>query len=82
MNEKLTESDVELAAIEWLEELGYTYRHGSEFNRDLKQPILEDHFYAFLSKTYPYLPPIAIKEAVSLFTRNEGIELDYRNRDF
>ena len=82
MNEKLTESDVELAAIEWLEELGYTYRHGSEFNRDLKQPILEDHFYSFLSKTYPHLPPIAIKEVVSLFTRNEGIELDYRNRDF
>jgi protein involved in ribonucleotide reduction len=52
---KLVESDIELAAIEWLEELEYTYIHGSDIQRPLKKVVLEDRLHDFISKKYNYL---------------------------
>ena len=81
-NNKLVESDVELAAIEWLEELDYTYLHGGDINRNLKKVVLEDRFTNFINKKYKHLPETARKEVASLFINNQGIDLDMRNRDF
>jgi len=55
---KLAESDIELAAIEWLEELGYTYLHGGDINRDLKKVVLKDRFIHFINQKYKHLPEI------------------------
>ncbi|MFU8844734.1 MAG: type I restriction endonuclease subunit R [Bacteroidales bacterium] len=82
MNQKLVESDIELAAIEWLEELGYTYQYGKEIQRDLKKVVLEDRFSSFINKQYSHLPETARKEIVSLFVNNQGLDLEHRNRDF
>jgi len=35
----LLESTVEKAAIEWLENLGYTYQPGNSLQRDLKKVV-------------------------------------------
>ena len=82
MSNKLVESNIELAAIEWLEELKYTYIHGSDIQRPLKKVVLEDRLYNFISKKYKHLPETAKKEVVHLLVNNQGIELDYRNREF
>jgi type I restriction enzyme R subunit len=79
---KLVESDIELAAIEWLEELGYNYIHGSDINRPLKQVVLEDRFSRFIQNKYKHLPETARKEITSLFINNQGLDLDFRNRNF
>ncbi|OFZ01680.1 MAG: type I restriction-modification system endonuclease, partial [Bacteroidetes bacterium RIFOXYC12_FULL_35_7] len=88
---RLVESNVELAAIEWFESLGYTYVHGSDnslrgdlgANKTLlKKVVLESKLKSFIDSKYNHIPETARKEALSRFILNEGIELDYRNRDF
>ncbi|MFH1052396.1 MAG: type I restriction endonuclease subunit R [bacterium] len=79
---KLTESDLEEAAIEWFRELGYAYIHGSEIERPLKKVVLESRLRTFLSNTYPNIPDDKIEEALKQFVSNNGIDLDHRNRDF
>jgi len=82
MKSRLTESDVELAAIEWLEQQGYAYIHGPEIERPLKEVVLKDRLYSFIQKQYSHLPETAQKEVLSLIVLNQGIDLDHRNRDF
>jgi type I restriction enzyme R subunit len=79
---RLVESNIELAAIEWLEDLQYHYLHGAEIDRHPKKVVIENRFYDFINIKYPHLPEVAKKEVVSLFVNNEGLELDYRNRTF
>ncbi len=79
---KLTESDVELAAIEWLNQAGYSYIHGSDITRPLKSVVLEDRFHAYLSEAYPQLPEKEVMEVMLLLLSNQGSDMDYRNRDF
>lgn len=79
---KLVESDVELAAIQWLEEMGYSYIHGREIQRNLKRVALEDRLAAFIHSKYSHLPEVNRREIVSLFVNNQGLDLHYRNRDF
>ena len=38
----MKEYTVQKAAIEWLQELGYSYQEGNALNRDLKKVVLED----------------------------------------
>ncbi|MCD6401709.1 MAG: type I restriction endonuclease subunit R [Anaerolineales bacterium] len=80
--DKLAESDIELAAIEWLEKLGYSYILGSEIERPIKEVILKDKLLGFLKKQYPHLPQKERDEVYSILTLNQGIDLDHRNRDF
>jgi type I restriction enzyme, R subunit len=80
---RLVESHLELAAIEWLEELGYSYSHGDELKRpDKKEVVLVDRLEEHIAATYPHLPETVRKEVVSHFVRNESADLDYRNREF
>lgn len=79
---EMQENTVQNAAIEWLQELGYIHHVGNSLKRDLKKVVLEDDLRSFLQNTYTGVPATAINEAVALFTQHEGMDLDYRNRDF
>lgn len=80
---KLVESNVEQAAIEWLEEdLGYPYQHGSRIARDKKTVVLEADVATFLKSHYPSLPEAVHKGALQGFCYNEGADVHYRNRAF
>jgi type I restriction enzyme R subunit len=78
----LLEITVQRAAIEWLQELGYTYQEGVSLSRDLKKVVIEEELRIFLQTTYPELPDTAIHEAVATFTQQTSLDLDYRNREF
>ena len=80
--QNLLEITVEKAAIEWLEQLGYSYKHGNELQRELKKVVLEEELRTFLSAAYPDVPATAIQEAMSLFIQQESIDLHTRNREF
>ena len=77
-----TEAAVQKAALTWLQELGYSHQPGNSLTRDLKKVVLEDHLRSFLQKSYPEVPATAINEAMARFTQHEGMDTDYRNRDF
>ncbi len=79
---ELKELHIEQAAIEWLQQMGYTYTHGAELKRAVNTVVLEDELQNFLSKKYPQLPNQMVIEASKEFTNNAGTELDYRNRNF
>lgn len=79
---ELKEYHIEQAAIEWLQQMGYAYKHGAELSRDVRTVVLEDSLQQFITKKYPQLPPDVAKEAVKEFTNNAGTDLDYRNRNF
>jgi len=79
---EMIELTVQNAAIECLQELGYTHLEGNSLKRDLKKVVLEDDLRSFLVSTYPGVPATAINEAMALFTQHEGMDLDHRNRDF
>lgn len=82
MPDRLAESDVENAAIEWLEQHGYQYIHGPDIERQLKEVILKPNLYSFLKRQYQHLPEKTLQEIISLIILNTGIDLDHRNRDF
>ncbi len=79
---ELIEITVQKAAIEWLQELGYTHHEGNSLKRELKKVVLEDDLRAFLQTTYSDIPATAINEAMAAFIQHEGMDPDYRNRDF
>lgn len=79
----MKEVNIEKAAIEWLEELGYRHVHGNELaERSFTQVVLEDRLEAFIQRQYPHLPPLVQKEAIGEFTSNKGTDLHYRNHTF
>jgi len=78
----LKEYHIEKAAIEWLAQLGYEYKPGSDIERDVRSVVIESELYAFIEKKYSGLPPEEIKEVVKEIINNVGADLDYRNRDF
>ena len=78
----LIENDVELAAIDWLQGLGYTYAEGPSIHRNTRKVVLEDRLRAFIERQYPHLPSVVVAEVVIEFTYNKGADLDIRNRDF
>ncbi len=78
----LIESDVELAAIDWLKEQGYTHLFGADIHRNFKKVVLEDPLKYFLKKQYPNLPPDVLSDAITQLLFNEGADIDIRNRSF
>ena len=82
MSNYLVESDVELAAIEWLQPKGWRYSHGQDIHRSHKKVILEDVFENFLRKKYPHLSAKVLAEVKQEFLYNKGGDLHLRNREF
>ncbi len=62
--DRLSESNIEKAATDWLKEQGYRYVHGSEIERPLNKVVLEKDLMHFISKTYSHLPEINRKEVL------------------
>ena len=79
---KMIEVTVQNAAIEWLQALGYTHQEGNSLQRELKKVVIENDLRTFLKTTYPQVPATAINQAMATFTQHEGMDVDYRNRDF
>ena len=85
-----TESEVEDAALEWLDGLGWKMAHGPDIaphaagaeRTDYSQVILERRLLDALNRLNPDLPAGALEDAFRKLTRPEGSTLEARNRAF
>lgn len=85
-----TESEVEQAALEWIEGLHWSIAHGPDIAPDTpnservnyEQVILERRFRDALIRLNPNLPNEALDDAFRKLTRPEGSSLEARNRAF
>ena len=87
---RLTESDVEQAALEWLEGLGYAVLHGPDIAFDApgaersdpnyRDVILEGRLRQALARLNPGLPAEAVEDAYRKLTRLDAPSLVERNR--
>ncbi len=87
---RFTESEVEAAALEWLEELGWSVAHGPDTAPDTPgaerasygEVVLERRLRDALSRLNPDFPPEALDDAFRRLTRPEGATPEARNRVF
>ena len=85
-----TESELEDAALEWLEGLGWKVAHGpgiaphaaSAERTEYGEVILERRLRDALDRLNPDLPAEALEDAFRKLTRPEGSTLEARNRAF
>ncbi|MGH7048641.1 MAG: type I restriction endonuclease [Stellaceae bacterium] len=90
MSAGFIESEVEEAALGWLETLGYAVRHGPDIAFDAnggersdpsyRDTILQNRLYQALTRLNPSLPETAIGEACRKLLRVEAPNLLARNR--
>ncbi len=84
----LTESDVEEAALAWLESAGWRIVHGPDIapdapaaeRRDYGEVVLVPRLRDALARLNPTLPADALEDAFRKLTRPEGADLIQRNR--
>jgi len=85
-----TESEVEAAALEWLEGLGWRVAHGPDIGphtegaerADYAEVVLEHRLRDALDRLNPDLPAEALDDAFRKVTRPEGSPFEARNRAF
>ena len=85
-----TESEVEEAALAWLEAIGWNIAHGPDIAPDTPgaeragygEVVLEQRLRDALARLNPNLPAEAIEDAFRKLTRPEGATLEARNRAF
>ena len=85
-----TESEVEEAALAWLEAIGWSIAHGPDIAPDASgaeragygEVMLEQRLRDALVRLNPNLPAEAIEDAFRKLTRPEGPTLEARNRAF
>ena len=90
MAKRFTESDVELAALEWLEEVGYAVVGGPEIapgepaaeRESYRDVILAGHLREALARLNPMLPPEALDDAFRQLTRTESPNLTTNDHRF
>ena len=90
MSSRISESEVEDAALEWLEDLGWSVVHGPSIapdtpnaeRSDYSEVILERRLLDALDRLNPDLPAEALDDAFRKLTRPEGSTLAARNRAF
>ena len=90
LTSSFTESEVEAAALEWLEGLGWNVAHGPDIaphaegaeRADYTEVILEQRLRDTLDRLNPNLPPEALDDAFRKITRPEGTTPEARNRAF
>ena len=86
----LTESDVEDAALAWLESFGWRVTHGPDTAPDTTgaertnygQVVLEQRLRDALARLNPDLPADALSDTFRKLTRPEGATLEAKNRAF
>ena len=84
------ESDVEHAALDWLEGLGWHVAHGPDVapesagaeRADYGRVVLEQRLRDALARLNPDLPAEALDDAFRKLTQPEGVRLEVRNRAF
>ncbi len=84
----LSESEIENAALAWLESLSYTVKHGLEIapgelaaeRTGYGQIVLERRLRDALARLNPELPPESLDDAFRKVLRTEGATLEARNR--
>ncbi|MDW8382611.1 MAG: type I restriction endonuclease subunit R [Verrucomicrobiota bacterium] len=84
----LTESQVEAAALAWLEAIGWRVAHGPDMapdtllaeRRDFGEVVLARRLRDALARLNPGLPADALEDAFRKLTRPEGADLLQRNR--
>ncbi|MDM0113949.1 type I restriction endonuclease subunit R [Variovorax sp. J22R133] len=85
---KITESEVEEAAIGWLQELGYDYGYGPDITGeggerdDHRQVVLADRLLGALKRINPGLPAVTMKKAVAILSAFDNPDLVESNRAF
>ncbi|MDE0262775.1 MAG: type I restriction endonuclease, partial [Bryobacterales bacterium] len=87
---RVTESSVEAATLEWLENLGWKVAHGPGISPhasgaercDYRETVLEQRLRNALALLNPNLPPGALNDAFRKLIRPEGSTLEARNRAF
>ena len=87
---KFTESEVESAALAWLESLGWQIKHGPEIapgepfaeRDDYRKPFLPQRLKDALARLNPELPVEALDEAFRKLINPPGATLEARNRAF
>ncbi|WP_420441400.1 type I restriction endonuclease subunit R [Candidatus Palauibacter sp.] len=85
-----TEPEVEAAALEWLESLGWRVAHGPDIaphadgaeRADYTKVVLEHRLRDALDRMNPDLPAEALYDAFRKIIRPEGSTLEARNRAF
>ncbi len=85
---RIIESDVESAALSWLEGIGWRIVHGPDIapgtpaaeRRDYGQVVLAQRLRDALARLNPDLPAEALNDAFRKLTRPEGADLLQRNR--
>lgn len=86
----INEDQVEKLAIEWFQELGYSYEHGAGIAPDSSTPersnyqevVLTNRLQTALTKLNPTLPSSAIDEAMHLLKKPQHATLIQNNRAF
>ena len=86
----LTESDVEQAALDWLEVCNWTVAYGPDIGpggdyaerEDYGDVVLVERLQSSLARINPDLPSEALDDACRRLTRLEGPTLEVRNRAF
>ena len=86
MSNRPGESAFELATVERLEHLGYSYANGFQLREDAAFPpqkvVREDWLRDHLAARYAHLPSVALDLAVARAVANDGVSLAHRNLDF
>ncbi|WP_068670224.1 type I restriction endonuclease subunit R [Thermosulfurimonas dismutans] len=86
----MAESEVESAALAWLESLGWQIKHGPEIapgepfaeRDDYRKPFLPQRLKDALARLNPELPVEALDEAFRKLVNPPGATLEARNRAF
>ena len=79
---KGTETQFELTTIERLEQQQYRFLPAEELSRPHNEVVLKDILKAEITKRYKDFPEASIDEAVSRFSRPEGVDTLRRNMAF
>ena len=90
MTTRFGESEVESAALAWLESLGWAIKHGPEIapselfaeRASYGEVVLKQRLRDALARLNPGLPQEALDEAFRKITHPEGATLEARNRAF
>lgn len=78
----MTENEIELMAIKFFENLGYTHLYGPDLDRNHSEVLLKDRLINALENINPSLPYSAIEDAIKQIGRSKSSELINDNEIF